>query len=115
MGRPRRRDDPAILGPRPARVGARRHRLPPVPAGDPAAGPPAAGRVRRRHLRPGPARHAAGLSTEDLLRARAGEAPGAPDGVVRPASHDEVLEVLRLATDHRITVVPYGGGTSVVG
>lgn len=58
---------------------------------------------------------AAGMSTEDLLRARAGELPGAPDGVVRPASHDEVLRVLRLATEHRLAVVPHGGGTSVVG
>jgi alkyldihydroxyacetonephosphate synthase len=59
--------------------------------------------------------HAAGMSTEDLLRARRGEAPDAPDGVVRPASHDEVLDVLRAAAAHRVAVVPYGGGTSVVG
>jgi alkyldihydroxyacetonephosphate synthase len=59
--------------------------------------------------------HAAGMSTEDLLRARRGEAPGAPDGVLRPASHDEVLELLRIAAAHRVAVVPFGGGTSVVG
>jgi len=59
--------------------------------------------------------HAAGMSTEDLLRARRGEAPGAPDGVVRPASHDEVLDVLRVAAAQRVAVVPFGGGTSVVG
>jgi alkyldihydroxyacetonephosphate synthase len=59
--------------------------------------------------------HAAGKSTEDLLRLRQGQAAGAPDAVLRPAGHDEVAAVLRAATEHRVAVVPYGGGTSVVG
>lgn len=59
--------------------------------------------------------HAAGRSTVDLLRARRGEVPGVPDGVARPASQDEVLEVLRIAAAGRVAVVRYGGGTSVVG
>ncbi|MFI7599253.1 FAD-binding oxidoreductase [Actinoplanes sp. NPDC049681] len=59
--------------------------------------------------------HATGMSTEDLLTARGGAVPDAPDGVARPASHEEVLEVLRLAAEHRVAVVPHGGRTSVVG
>jgi alkyldihydroxyacetonephosphate synthase len=59
--------------------------------------------------------HAAGKSTEDLLRLRDGQAAGAPDAVLRPAGHDEVAAVLRAATEHRVAVVPFGGGTSVVG
>jgi alkyldihydroxyacetonephosphate synthase len=59
--------------------------------------------------------HATGMSTEDLLRARAGDLPDAPDGVVRPGTPGEVLDVLRLAAEHRVAVVPHGGGTSVVG
>jgi alkyldihydroxyacetonephosphate synthase len=59
--------------------------------------------------------HAAGMSTEDLLLARAGEVPGVPDGVLRPETHDEILEILRNASANRVAVVPYGGGTSVVG
>jgi alkyldihydroxyacetonephosphate synthase len=59
--------------------------------------------------------HAAGMSTVDLLELRAGHVPDAPDAVLRPAGHDEVVAVLRLATRHRIAVVPFGGGTSVVG
>ncbi|GIJ70446.1 FAD-binding oxidoreductase [Virgisporangium ochraceum] len=59
--------------------------------------------------------HAAGRSTEDLLRLRRGEADGAPDAVLRPADHAEVAAVLRVATVHRVAVVPFGGGTSVVG
>ncbi len=56
-----------------------------------------------------------GKSTPDLLRARAGDLSDAPDAVVRPATHDEVLSVIRLAVRHRLAVVPFGGGTSVVG
>ncbi|MGE5288921.1 MAG: FAD-binding oxidoreductase [Micromonosporaceae bacterium] len=59
--------------------------------------------------------HAGGKSTTDLLRRRAGDATAAPDAVVTPATHDEVLAVLAAAHEHRIAVVPFGGGTSVSG
>ncbi|MEU7909294.1 FAD-binding oxidoreductase [Actinoplanes sp. NPDC049118] len=59
--------------------------------------------------------HAAGKSTEDLLRLRAGDAPGAPDAVARPGGHDEVAALLAVCARHRVAVVPFGGGTSVVG
>jgi len=60
-------------------------------------------------------RHAFGKSTIDLLRVRGGNAASAPDLVLSPASHDEVLKLLRICSDERVAVVPYGGGTSVVG
>ncbi|WP_250279727.1 FAD-binding oxidoreductase [Frankia sp. Cppng1_Ct_nod] len=60
-------------------------------------------------------RHCRGRSTVDLLRLRAGDALDAPDAVVLPADHDEVLAVLRVCAAHRVAVVPFGGGTSVVG
>jgi alkyldihydroxyacetonephosphate synthase len=56
-----------------------------------------------------------GKSTPDLLRARAGDLGDAPDVVVRPGSADEVQAVLDAAGRHRLAVVPFGGGTSVVG
>ncbi len=59
--------------------------------------------------------HTLGRSTPDLLRLRAGDAAAAPDAVVYPGTHDEVLALLGLCTRERIAVVPYGGGTSVVG
>lgn len=59
-------------------------------------------------------RRAGGRSTPDLLRRRAGRQT-APDAVVRPASHDQVATVLRMAADRNLAVVPFGGGTSVVG
>jgi alkyldihydroxyacetonephosphate synthase len=60
-------------------------------------------------------RHTRGKSTSDLLRMRAGQAGDAPDAVVLPGTHDEVLAVLEVCSQRRITVVPFGGGTSVVG
>ncbi len=59
--------------------------------------------------------HTRGRSTPDLLRLRAGDAGDAPDAVALPADHAEVLAVLALCSRERIAVVPYGGGSSVVG
>jgi alkyldihydroxyacetonephosphate synthase len=51
------------------------------------------------------------------LRPRASRAQrdDAPDAVLAPGSHDEVLELLRACAAHRVAVVPFGGGSSVVG
>lgn len=59
--------------------------------------------------------HTRGKSTTDLLRIRSGEADDAPDAVVFPSSHEEVLALLRSCGEARIAIVPFGGGTSVVG
>jgi alkyldihydroxyacetonephosphate synthase len=59
--------------------------------------------------------HAAGKSYLDLVRMRAGTPQGAPDAVVVPASHDEVAAVLATCAQERVAVVPFGGGTSIVG
>ena len=60
-------------------------------------------------------RHAAGKSYPDLIRIRSGDASNAPDGVLYPASHDDVVRLLELCASERVAVVPFGGGTSVVG
>lgn len=59
-------------------------------------------------------RHSGGRSTIDLVHRRASDQQ-APDAVASPAGHDEVLALLRLAAELSIGVVPFGGGTSVVG
>ncbi|MDS1272171.1 FAD-binding oxidoreductase [Lipingzhangella sp. LS1_29] len=59
--------------------------------------------------------HCGGKSTDDLLRRRAGDVTPCPDAVLFPASHEELLDVLRICNEQRIAVVPFGGGTSVVG
>jgi alkyldihydroxyacetonephosphate synthase len=60
-------------------------------------------------------RHTRGKSTPDLLRMRSGDASDAPDAVLLPAGHADVLALLALCAQHRVAVVPFGGGTSVVG
>ncbi|HET6624854.1 MAG TPA: FAD-binding oxidoreductase [Nocardioidaceae bacterium] len=60
-------------------------------------------------------RHTRGKSTPDLLRMRAGDAGDAPDAVILPADHDEVAAVVTWCSEHRVALVPFGGGTSVVG
>ncbi len=60
-------------------------------------------------------RHAVGRSYPDLIRLRSGVLDVAPDAVVEPASPDEVLAVLRACAQLDVAVVPFGGGTSVVG
>ncbi|WP_438353477.1 FAD-binding oxidoreductase [Microbacterium sp. CJ88] len=59
--------------------------------------------------------HLGGKSTPDLLARRADGVQTAPDAIVSPADHDEVAAVLRECAARGIAVVPFGGGTSVVG
>ena len=58
---------------------------------------------------------AAGRSYPDLLELRSGRLATAPDAVVTPGSPDEVQRVLAACAEHDVAVVPFGGGTSVVG
>jgi len=59
--------------------------------------------------------HAAGKGYPDLIRMRSGEFENAPDAVVYPSSEEEVSMVLEICAHDGIAVVPFGGGTSVVG
>jgi len=59
--------------------------------------------------------HAAGRGYHDLVRLRAGDASGAPEAVVYPADAEQVAAVLRACAELGVAVVPWGGGTSVVG
>ncbi|MEE3062772.1 MAG: FAD-binding oxidoreductase [Actinomycetota bacterium] len=58
--------------------------------------------------------HAGGKSTLDLLKRKAAE-QDAPDAILLPGDDDAVAEILRYCSEHGIAVVPFGGGTSVVG
>ena len=60
-------------------------------------------------------RRAAGRGYPDLVRLRAGRLDDAPDAVVLPGSADEVARVLEICGREGIGIVPFGGGTSVVG
>ena len=58
---------------------------------------------------------AGGKSTLDLLRRADRGVQDAPDAVVAPGSEEEIEQVLAYCSAHGIAVVPFGGGTSVVG
>ena len=59
--------------------------------------------------------HAGGKSTLDLLRRKESGVQEAPDAVLLPGAEDDVAAILRYCSQHGIAVVPFGGGTSVVG
>jgi len=59
--------------------------------------------------------HALGRSLPDLLRLRRGEVDRFPEAVVYPGDEGAVAAVLRIAADAGLAVVPFGGGSSVVG
>lgn len=60
-------------------------------------------------------RHARGQSLPDWVALRSGRVGRVPDGVARPASASDVRDLLRWAAGVGARVVPYGGGTSVLG
>lgn len=60
-------------------------------------------------------RHARGQSLPDWVALRSGRHLTFPDGVAYPHSDDELREIIDWAKSHQVTLVPYGGGTSVVG
>ena len=51
----------------------------------------------------------------DWLAMHSGDVDTFPDGVALPESSEQVRELLQFAADNNIDVIPYGGGTSVVG
>ncbi|MBU2549608.1 MAG: FAD-dependent oxidoreductase [Proteobacteria bacterium] len=59
--------------------------------------------------------HAVGRGYRDLIRLRLGQVPSPPDAVVYPENHEQVLGILDVARTFQAAVVPFGGGSSVVG
>ncbi len=60
-------------------------------------------------------RHARGQSLPDWLDMHSGNIDTFPDGVGFPESSEQVRELLCHAKENNLVVIPYGGGTSVVG
>jgi alkyldihydroxyacetonephosphate synthase len=60
-------------------------------------------------------RHAAGRGYADLARLRSGRLEAAPDAVVLPAGAAQAQALLEACSEAGVAVVPFGGGTSVVG
>src|SRR5262249_12684559 len=60
-------------------------------------------------------RHATGRGYADLARLRGGRLDAAPDAVLMPPDAEAVRRILDICAREGIAVVPFGGGTSVVG
>jgi alkyldihydroxyacetonephosphate synthase len=102
-----------------AHPAGRRHRHPagtvPAARGGPRPADRPLGEANVRTDRESRLRRAGGKSYLDLLRRREGDASDAPDAVVLPGTTDETAALLTACGDLGVVVVPFGGGTSVVG
>ena len=61
------------------------------------------------------AEHSGGQSYVDIVRRRHGDASAAPDAILLPADAAAVARAIKVCSDEHVAVVPWGGGTSVVG
>ena len=61
------------------------------------------------------ATHTYGKAYRDVVRALSGDLTGAPDAVAFPRTEADVVDLLDWAASAGVAVVPYGGGSSVVG
>ena len=59
--------------------------------------------------------HSRGQSFCDWVELRSGRINSFPDGVAYPMSTEDVANLIRFALQSGIHIIPYGGGTSVVG
>jgi alkyldihydroxyacetonephosphate synthase len=59
--------------------------------------------------------HAYGKSYRDLIRLRRGDIANPPDAIVFPATEEQVARVIDYCAHADIVLIPFGGGTSVVG
>ena len=59
--------------------------------------------------------HAYGRSYRDLVRIRSGSVDSAPDLVVYPETHEDVVTVVDACQKQGAALMPFGGGTNVVG
>src|SRR5690606_3360801 len=60
-------------------------------------------------------RHARGQSLPDWVEMRAGRVRTLPAGVAYPQTEDDILALFDYARERGAVLIPYGGGTSVVG
>lgn len=59
--------------------------------------------------------HSYGKSFPDLFRVRNGVVRRAPDAILFPDSHGQVEEIVGLASRRNVCLIPFGGGTNIVG
>jgi alkyldihydroxyacetonephosphate synthase len=75
----------------------------------------AAGRVNVSTTHEDRVRHSGGQSYLDLIERRSGEIAFAPDAVIAIGDPSRILPLLQACAAEGVAVIPFGGGTSVVG
>ncbi|MGW5666606.1 FAD-binding oxidoreductase [Micromonospora sp. NPDC003776] len=94
------------------------HLAPPVAELDlrpPRVDPPASLAPLCSTAPPDRAAHTHGKAFRDVVRNLHGDVRHPPDLVIRPATEQDIVEVLDWCAGRGIAVIPYGGGSSVVG
>ena len=59
--------------------------------------------------------HAKGRGYCDLIKIRRGEISPIPDAVIYPKTSEEIRNILDFAQEHHLAVIPFGGGSNVMG
>ncbi|GAA4267168.1 FAD-binding oxidoreductase [Frondihabitans peucedani] len=59
--------------------------------------------------------HTYGKSIRDLIRIRGNIFPRVPDAVVYPATESEVAKIVAAAVEYDLVLIPFGGGSNIVG
>ncbi|HCT77446.1 MAG TPA: FAD-binding oxidoreductase [Micromonosporaceae bacterium] len=59
--------------------------------------------------------HTYGKAYRDVIRALHGDLPNPPDVVAYPRTEEHIVDLLDWAGEANVAVIPYGGGSSVVG
>ncbi|MGW7528910.1 FAD-binding oxidoreductase [Streptomyces sp. NPDC054783] len=90
-------------------------RIADLPIGRPAATPPPSLAHLVTANPEARAAHAMGKAYRDVIRALRGRPGRIPDLVARPTDDQDVADLLDWAGGHGVAVIPFGGGSSVVG
>lgn len=57
--------------------------------------------------------HAHGHTAQEVYMLRFGSFPRVPDAVIYPNTTTQVQQIVLLANEHNVVIIPYGGGTTV--
>jgi len=61
------------------------------------------------------ARHSYGKAYRDVLRGVQGHFPNPPDYVAFPKTEEDIIQLMKFATENGVAIIPVGGGSSVCG
>ncbi len=59
--------------------------------------------------------HSYGKSFRDLWRIRNGIIKAAPDCIIYPETEEEISKVIKIAVEHDVVIIPFGGGSNIAG